>query len=325
MGRAIAPDMDLLRVIFMGSAELACASLEALRSAAFVELAGVITQPDKPRGRDLRLSPTPVGSLAESRGLAVHKPRRARDPEFVALVQSLQPDLIVVVAYGQILPPALLEIPRHGCLNVHTSILPKYRGAAPIQWAIVDGEPETGVSIMKMDAGLDTGPVVAEARTAITDDDDSQKLHDRLAQMGATLLLTTLPEYVAGRITPVAQPVDGATYARKIAKEDGRIDWSRPARAIFNQVRGFNPWPGAFTFVELAGRQRLFKIWRAHAVESRGGKPGEVVAASGDELVIACGAGALALVEVQLEGTRRMPAREFLSGHSLARGVSVLS
>ncbi len=239
-------------------------------------------------------------------------------------MQSLQPDLIVVVAYGQILPQALLDIPPLGCLNIHTSILPKYRGAAPIQWAIVDGEAITGVSIMKMDAGLDTGPVVAEARTAITDEDDSQKLHDRLATMGAALLLNTLPEYVAGRITPVAQPVDGATYARKIAKEDGRIDWSRPARAIFNQVRGFNPWPGAFTYVELAGRQWLFKIWRAQPVESRGGRPGEVVAANGDELVIACGTGALALVEVQLEGTRRMPAREFLSGHALARGVSVL-
>lgn len=316
--------MNRLRVIFMGSAELACASLTALHQATFVELLAVVTQPDKPKGRDLKLSPTPVGSLAEKLGLPIHKPRRARDPELIALVQSLRPDLIVVVAYGQILPQALLEIPPHGCLNVHTSILPKYRGAAPIQWAIVDGEAETGVSIMKMDAGLDTGPVVAEAHTPITDEDDSQRLHDRLATMGADLLIETVPDFAAGRIQPVPQPAVGATYARKIAKEDGRIDWSRPARAIFNQVRGFNPWPGAFTFVELAGRQRLFKIWRARPADSRGGRPGEVVAASGDELVIACGEGALALVEVQLEGTRRMPAREFLSGHALARGVSVL-
>lgn len=316
--------MNRLRVIFMGSAELACASLTALSNAPFIELLAVVTQPDKPKGRDLKLSPTPVGGLAEMLGLPTHKPRRARDPEFLSLVQSLRPDLIVVVAYGQILPQALLDVPPHGCLNVHTSILPKYRGAAPIQWAIVDGEAETGVSIMKMDAGLDTGPVVAEARTPIADEDDSQKLHDRLAEMGADLLIKTIPDFAAGRIQPVPQPAAGATYARKIAKEDGRIDWSRPARAIFNQVRGFNPWPGAFAFVELAGRQRLFKVWRAKATDSRGGKPGEVVAASGDELVVACGEGALALIEVQLEGTRRMPVREFLSGHSLARGVSVL-
>lgn len=313
--------MDRLRVIFMGSAELACASLETLRGADFIELTAVVTQPDKPKGRDLQLCPTPVGDLAERFRLPLHRPRRARDPEFIALIQSLQPDLIVVVAYGQILPQPLLDVPRFGCLNVHTSILPKYRGAAPIQWAIVDGETETGVSIMKMDAGLDTGPVVAEARTAISDEDDSQKLHDRLATMGAMLLRKTIPDYVAGRITPMAQPADGATYARKIAKEDGRVDWSRPARAIFNQIRGFNPWPGAFTHIELNGRQRLLKIWRAQPVASRGGRSGEVISTRSDELMIACGAGALSLDEVQLEGSRRMSVREFQSGHALAPGT----
>ncbi len=315
--------MNRLRVIFMGSAELAGASLRALHAAEFVELLAVVTQPDKPKGRDLKLSPTPVGQLAATLNVPLHKPRRARDPEFITRVQSLRPDLMVVVAYGQILPPELLAIPPHGCLNVHTSILPKYRGAAPIQWAIVDGESETGVSIMKMDAGLDTGPVVAEARTAIADDDDSQKLHDRLATLGAGLLIRTIPDFVTGRIQPVPQLVAGATYARKITKEDGRIDWSRPARAIFNQVRGFNPWPGAFTFIGSGQSQRLFKIWRAEVVSSGGGKPGEVLSASGDKLVVACGEGALQLIEVQLEGSRRMATQEFLRGHSLATGDSL--
>jgi len=316
--------MNRLRTIFMGSAELAVASLRRLAEDTVCELVAVVTQPDKPKGRDLRLSPTPVGEAAQRLSVSVHKPRRARDPEFIEQVRALAPELIVVVAYGQILPPALLEIPRHGCLNVHTSILPKYRGAAPIQWAIVDGESETGVTIMKMDAGLDTGPVVAECRTPITDEDDGQTLHDRIALLGAELLVRTIPDYASGRTQPVAQPAEGASYARKITKDDGRIDWSRPARAIFNQVRGFNPWPGAFTFVELSGRRRLLKVWQARPGHAQGGAPGIVAAATGNDLVIGCGDGSLALLEVQLEGARRIRAREFLSGHALAPGLAAL-
>ncbi len=313
--------MNRLPVIFMGSAELACASLRALHQAECIELLAVVTQPDKPKGRDLKLGPTPVGALAETLGLPLHKPRRARDPEFIELIRSLRPELMVVVAYGQILPQTLLDIPRHGCLNVHTSILPKYRGAAPIQWAIVEGEPETGVSLMQMDAGLDTGPVIAEARTPIHDEDDAQTLHDRLAGLGAELLLRTIPDFIAGRLQPVTQPAEGSTYARKITKEDGRIDWSRPARAIFNQIRGFNPWPVAFTHLSTSGRSRLLKIWRGRVEERSPGRPGEILAAGGEELVVACGTGALRILELQPEGSRRMSAREFLSGHPLSAGT----
>jgi methionyl-tRNA formyltransferase len=315
--------MNRLPVIFMGSAELACASLQALHQAEFVDLRAVVTQPDKPKGRDLKLGPTPVGALAETLGLPLHKPRRAREPEFIELIRSLRPELIVVVAYGQILPQTLLDIPRHGCLNVHTSILPKYRGAAPIQWAIVEGEPETGVSLMRMDAGLDTGPVIAEARTPIRDEDDAQTLHDRLAGLGAELLLRIIPDYINGRLQPVAQPAEGSTYARKITKEDGRIDWSRPARAIFNQIRGFNPWPGAFTHLSMGGRSRLLKIWRGRVEERGTGQPGEIMAAGGEDLVVACGSGALRILELQPEGSRRMSAREFLSGHPLPTGTAL--
>lgn len=313
--------MNRLPVIFMGSAELACASLRALHQAECIELLAVVTQPDKPKGRDLKLGPTPVGALAETLVLPLHKPRRARDPEFIELIRSLRPELMVVVAYGQILPQTLLDIPRHGCLNVHTSILPKYRGAAPIQWAIVEGEPETGVSLMQMDAGLDTGPVIAEARTPIHDEDDAQTLHDRLAGLGAELLLRTIPDFIAGRLQPVTQPAEGSTYARKITKEDGRIDWSRPARAIFNQIRGFNPWPVAFTHLSTSGRSRLLKIWRGRVEERSPGRPGEILAAGGEELVVACGTGALRILELQPEGSRRMSAREFLSGHPLSAGT----
>ncbi|MBI1175873.1 methionyl-tRNA formyltransferase [bacterium] len=315
--------MNRLRIVFMGSAELACASLSALHSADFVDLLAVVTQPDKPKGRDLKLSPTPVGHLAAQLGLPIHKPSRARDADFIELIRALNPDLMVVVAYGQILPQALLDVPRFGCLNVHTSILPKYRGAAPIQWAIVDGERETGVSIMKMDAGLDTGPVVAEARTAITDDDDSQKLHDRLAAMGAELLIHTIPDFASGRIEPKRQPEEGASYARKITKQDGQIEWSQPARAIFNQIRGFNPWPGAFTHLTVGEKQRLLKIWRAELVDRNGKAPGEVIESTPDRLVIACGLGALRIHELQLEGTRRMSVRDFQSGHALTPGACV--
>jgi methionyl-tRNA formyltransferase len=317
--------MNRLPVIFMCSAELACASLQALHQAEFVDLRAVVTQPDKPKGRDLKLGPTPVGALAETLGLPLHKPRRAREPEFIELIRSLRPELIVVVAYGQILPQTLLDIPRHGCLNVHTSILPKYRGAAPIQWAIVEGEPETGVSLMRMDAGLDTGPVIAEARTPIRDEDDAQTLHDRLAGLGADLLLQTIPDYIAGRIQPVDQPAAGSTYARKITKEDGRIDWSRPARAIFNQIRGFNPWPGAFTHLSMGGRSRLLKVWRGQVEETASSQPGEIMAAGGEDLVVACGSGALRILELQPEGSRRMSTRDFLSGHSLKCGISLPS
>ena len=210
--------MAALKIIFMGTAELSCASLEKLAGDKNFSVLAVVTQPDKPKGRELKLTPSPVKVLAEKLNLPVLQPLKARDEKFISELRDLKPDLMVVVAYGQILPQVLLDVPTHGCLNVHTSLLPKYRGAAPIQWAIADGEPETGVTIMKMDAGLDTGPILSIRRTPILPTDDSQVLHDRLAQLGAELLVETIPDFVGGKISPQSQPAIGSTYAAKIKK-----------------------------------------------------------------------------------------------------------
>lgn len=305
----------------MGTADLACASLRALCRAAFVKVIAVVSQPDKPKGRDLQLQPTPVKALALEHQLPVLQPKRARDEAFIAELRSLQPDLIVVAAYGQILPQALLDIPRLGCLNVHTSLLPAYRGAAPIQWAILDGRSETGVTIMKMDAGLDTGPMLATITTPILPEDNAKTLHDRLAELGGELLIRTIPDYAAGRIAPRPQPAEGASYARKISKDDGRIDWSHPATQIWNSIRGFTPWPGAFTHLPDAGKPRLLKIWRAEVDAASAGVPGEVLAADKNGLVIGCGQGALRILELQREGGRRMTAQQFLAGLPVAVGT----
>ena len=267
-----------MKIVFMGTAELSCASLEKLAANGNFSVAAVVTQPDKPKGRDLRLTPSPVKVLAEKLNLPVLQPLKARDEQFITQIRDLQPDLMVVVAYGQILPQRLLDVPRHGCLNVHTSLLPKYRGAAPIQWAIADGEPETGVTLMKMDAGLDTGPVLAIRRTPILPADDSQTLHDRLAQLGAELLVETIPAYMAGTLVPRPQPESGANYAAKIKKEDGRIDWTWPAEKIWNRLRAFTPWPGAFAFLPAEPKPQLLKIWKA-GVAAASAPPGTVVAA----------------------------------------------
>src|SRR5579871_3113365 len=208
--------MTPLRIIFMGTAELACASLEALAAEPDFTVAAVVTQPDRPRGRDLKVQFSPVKEVAVRRQLPVLQPERARADVFIQQLRELKPDLIAVAAYGQILPKAILELPRFGCLNVHTSLLPKYRGAAPIQHAVLNGDPETGVTIMKMDAGLDTGDILTQEKTPISANDNSQTVHDRLAEMGADLLVRTIPDFVAGKIQPGAQPSEGVTYASKI-------------------------------------------------------------------------------------------------------------
>jgi methionyl-tRNA formyltransferase len=332
--------MTALRIIFMGTAELSCASLESLARDETFSVAAVVTQPDKPKGRDLKLQPSPVKSLALKLNLPVLQPARARDEQFIAQLRALKPDLIVVVAYGQILPRAILDLPRHGCLNVHTSLLPKFRGAAPIQWAIANGETETGVTVMKMDAGLDTGPIVSQRRTPILPADDSATLHDRLARLGAELLAHTIPDFVAGKIQPIPQPADGVSHAPKIKKEDGRIDWKLPAKTVWNRLRAFTPWPGAFTFwfgvppsggngIRIAGPPEggtpntpqpiLLKIWKAETVE-QSGRMGEILSADKNGIVVACGQDALRILELQREGGRRMGAAEYLTGHALNVG-----
>ena len=312
--------MTPLRIIFMGTAELSCASLEKLAGDKNVCVVAVVTQPDKPKGRELKLTPSPVKVLAENLNLPVLQPLKARDEKFIGELRALKPDLMVVVAYGQILPQNILDLPKFGCLNVHTSLLPKYRGAAPIQWAIADGEPETGVTIMKMDAGLDTGPMLATRRTPILPTDDSQILHDRLAQLGAELLAETIPDYIAGKITPQPQPAAGSTYAAKIKKEDGQIVWSQPAVQIWNRLRAFTPWPGAFTYLHAEPKPQLLKIWKAEVV-GNSGPTGTVLAADKTGIVVGCGEDSLRILELQREGGKRLTAEQFLAGFPLKAGL----
>jgi methionyl-tRNA formyltransferase len=311
--------MAALRIIFMGTAELSCASLDKLHRDPAFQVIAVVTQPDKPKGRDLKLTPSPVKVLAEKLSLPVLQPLKAREEKFIAEIRNQKPDLMVVVAYGQILPQALLDVPPHGCLNVHTSLLPKYRGAAPIQWAIANGDPETGVTIMKMDAGLDTGPMLSVRRTPILPADDSQTLHDRLAQLGAELLVETIPGYVAGNIKPQPQPSEGSTYAAKIKKEDGQIDWTRPAVVTWNRFRAFTPWPGAYSSLKTETKTQLLKIWKLEVVD-RTGRIGEVLSADKSGIVVAAGAGALRILELQREGGKRLSVEQFLAGCPIKPG-----
>lgn len=312
--------MAALRIIFLGTPELAVVSLRALLHDPAFAILAVVTQPDRPKGRDLKLQPSPVKQLAVSAGLPVLQPIKARDEQFVAELSALQPDLIAVAAFGQILPKSILELPRFGCLNVHTSLLPKYRGASPIQSAILNGERETGVTIMKLDVGLDTGDILTQCVTPIRDEDNAATLHDRLAQLGAELLVQTIPDYIAGKIQPRPQPHELATHVAKIKKEDGRIDWQQPARAIWNRIRAFTPWPGAFTYLPAQPQPQLLKLWQADIVSGQG-RAGTVLSADKNGLVVGCGEGALRLTSLQREGGRRMSAAEFLAGHPLKPGL----
>lgn len=311
--------MQPLRVIFMGTAEIACPSLAALCASPGVSIAAVVTQPDRPKGRDLKVQPCAVKQFAVEKALPVLQPERARRPESIQQLASLRPDLIAVMAYGQILPPAILDLPPFGCVNVHTSLLPKYRGAAPIQWAIAHGETETGVTIMQMDAGMDTGPILTQRVTPIHAADNAQTLHDRLAQLGAELLVETIPGWVNKTIPARPQPAAGVSYAPKIKKEDGQIDWQLPARTIWNRLRAFTPWPGAFTFLPGTEKPLLLKIWGAEIVGQQG-PAGRVLAGDKSGIVVGCGQDALRLLSVQREGGRRMSAAEFLAGHPLQPG-----
>jgi methionyl-tRNA formyltransferase len=303
----------------MGTAELSRVSLQKLLEAPDFQVAAVVTQPDRPKGRDLKLQASPVKKLALRAGLPVLQPERARNEEFLEALRGLKPDLIAVAAYGQILPGSILDLPRLGCLNVHTSLLPKYRGAAPIQWAILNGDADTGVTIMKMDAGLDTGEILTQAKTPIQPEDDAETLHDRLARLGAELLVQTIPDYVAGKVAPRPQPSEGVSYAHKIKKEDGHVDWRQPAHVLWNRVRGLVPWPGAFTHLPGQPQPHLLKLWRVEVV-ARSGQPGEVLQADKAGLVVACGQEALRILTLQREGGRRLDAPAFLAGHPLRPG-----
>ena len=314
--------MTPLRIIFMGTPGLAATSLRALRAAPEFQVFAVVTQPDQPKGRGLKLQPSAVKEIAQKENIAVLQPQRAREESFIQQMAALKPDLIAVAAYGQILPKAILNLPRFGCLNVHTSLLPKYRGAAPIQHAILNGDSETGVTIMKMDVGLDAGDIVAQERTPIEASDNAQTLHDRLANIGANLLVQTIPEFVSGAIHPRPQPAEGVTLAPKIKKQDGEISWSQPARSIRNRVRALVPWPGAFTHISAQPHPHLLKIWDVEIAE-RAGEAGAILQADKHGIVVGCGEGAVRILVVQQEGGRRLTAAEFLAGHPLKAGQKV--
>lgn len=302
-------DRMTIKIVFMGSPDFALPTLRAL--AGCYEVVGVVTQPDKPSGRGQVLAPPPVKQLALELGLPVMQPVKLREPESFARLEAWAPDMIVVAAFGQILRQNVLDMPRWGCINVHASLLPRWRGAAPIQAAIVNGDAQTGVTIMKMDAGVDTGAMLSQRATAIQPDDTAGSLSDRLAEMGAGLLLDTLPDWLAGKLTPQAQ--DGAltTRAAMLKKEDGLLDLSQPAADLERRVRGFAPWPGSY----ILWQGQPFKIHRVHIVRG-GGQAGQRLEVGGLP-ALATSDGLLVLDEVQPAGKRSMAGKDFLRG---ARG-----
>jgi methionyl-tRNA formyltransferase len=298
-----------MRVVFIGTGEIGVPTLQTLLSSKH-EVVGVVTQPDKPVGRAQMVGPTPVKQAVTATNIAVLQPPRIKDLQAIEEIRALTSDVIVVMAYGQILPRDVLEIPKIACLNLHASLLPRWRGAAPIQAAIAAGDRETGITVMYMAEGLDTGDILLQRTTEVRQDDTGGSLHDRLAQIAPDALLESLRLLTAGTAPRIPQDSSLATYAPKLKREQGKIDWFEPAERIERKVRAFNPWPAAFTQI---GGQNL-KIFSATVVDLSG-QPGEILRSQG-QLVIAAGKGALSLGDVQLEGKRRMTAVEFLRGHA---------
>lgn len=303
-----------MRVIFMGTPDFAAASLKALIDAGH-EIQAAVTQPDKPKGRSGELSPSPVKVLAEKNGIKVYQPVKVREKEFVEVLEGYKPDVIVVVAFGQIIPESILNIPKYGCINVHGSLLPKYRGAAPIQWAMLDGEKETGITTMLMDKGLDTGDMLIKRVVRIEEDETSGTLFEKLMKLGAEALTDTLSGLEKGELIPEKQGESPTDYARMLTKSMGIIDFNNTAAKLDCFIRGMNPWPSAYTVLN----GKTLKIWAAKPIEMKG-EAGMVLEVRKDSFVVACGEGALEILEVQLEGKKRMSAGEFLKGTKLAAG-----
>lgn len=304
-----------MRILFMGTPEFAVKSLEAcLRIGTVV---AVVTQPDKPRDRGQTLSFSPVKAHATAKGIPVLQPLKVKGTDFAKTLREYQADVAVVTAYGKILPQDVLDTPTHGCVNVHASLLPRFRGAAPIQWAIASGDEKSGVCLMKMDAGMDTGPVIDRAELPISASDTSATLHDKLALLGGQVLERSLARYVAGELKPVAQPGEGVVMAPMIKKEDGRLDFKRTAVELERRLRAFTPWPGAFCTFDGA----LLKVTKA-AVGAGNGAPGSVLAVTPDAIEVACAEGSLLLQSLQPEGRRAMTTREFLAGRTVTVGTS---
>lgn len=308
------------RAIFFGTPAFAVPCLDALHVIADVAL--VITQPDKPQGRGLTVAACPVKARALELGLRVESPSKVRTAEFAAMLREVNADVAVVVAYGRILTAEVLAIPRLGCVNVHASLLPRWRGAAPINWAIVHGDAESGVTLMQMDEGMDTGAMLFSSRVPIGPDETASELSDRLSQLGATVLSEQLPRYLAGALVAEPQPSEGVTLAPIIDKSDGQVDWSKSAAQIHDHCRGFTPWPGAFTFLKTQKGTERVKLHKTRALEVTRGmaaEPGAVVQAS-KGISVATGDGVLAIDELQLEGRKRMTAEAFVAGSALKPG-----
>jgi methionyl-tRNA formyltransferase len=303
-----------MRVIFAGTPEFAATALQAVLAAGH-DVPLVLTQPDRPAGRGMAMQASAVKQLALKQGLPLYQPSSLKSGELRQPILEAKPDLMVVAAYGLILPQAALDIPRLGCVNIHASLLPRWRGAAPIQRAILAGDNETGVTIMRMEAGLDTGPMLLRESLAIAEGDTAATLHDKLAELGARLIVEALPRLERGELAGEIQPSDGVCYAPKLEKAEAALDWRRPAVELDRAVRAFNPFPGAFGQVD----GQVIKVWRAERVSGQG-VPGIVLAAGADGIVVACGEGALCLTELQKSGGKRLAAADFLHGFPLKPG-----
>ena len=306
-----------MKVIFAGTPDFAAAALKAIAAAGF-EIPLVLTQPDRPKGRGMQLAPSPVKQAALELGLRVAQPEKLRNnAEALQMLKEVEADVMVVAAYGLILPQDVLDTPKHGCLNIHASLLPRWRGAAPIQRAIEAGDAETGVCIMQMDIGLDTGDVVSEHRYTIQPTDTANEVHDALMNLGAAAIVADLQQLkTEGRLKSVKQPEEDVTYAQKLSKEEARIDWNESAAVIERKIRAFNPVPAAW--VEYQGKP--MKIWRAEVVAQQG-RAGEVLSCSSDGLIVACGANALKITELQPSGSKRMNIAAFAAGHTVEAGT----
>ncbi len=305
-----------MRIVFAGTPEFAAQTLVQLLGAGF-DIALVLTRPDRPAGRGMKDTASAVKQRALSHGLKLQQPQTLKEPALIDELNRLSPDVMVVAAYGLILPKAVLKLPRLGCINIHASLLPKWRGATPIQHALLAGDTETGISIMQMDEGLDTGPVLMQARLRIAADDTAQTLHDKLAQMGAEAIVRTLRGLERGELQPQPQPQQGASYAGKLGKAEAQINWEKEAVQVERTVRAFNPNPGAYTTLN----GETLKIWKARLEDRLNGKPGEIVSVDRRGIVVACGTGAVRIEQVQKAGGQRLPVMEFLSGFALKPGI----
>ena len=309
-----------MKLIFMGTPDFSVGTLEALIAAGH-EITLVVSQPDKPKGRGHELAPTPVKETALKHGLKVFQPKRLRDPETVKTLEETPADAIVVIAFGQIVPASILHMKKYGCINVHGSLLPKYRGAAPIQWAVIDGERESGVTIMQMDEGLDTGDMLLKGSVVLDEKETSGSLFDKLSALGASLCVEALEKLEKGELTPEKQGESPTEYARMLTKEMGELDFSRDAVTLERLIRGFNPWPSAYTRLG----DKTLKIWAADVCEKQDPKkqPGTVTEVAKQDFTVACGEGALKITELQLQGKKRMDAAAFLRGYHLEAGMKL--